>query len=60
LTPENFVYWLNGYFELGGQDLTEQHIAVIKDHISLVLNKTTPTSFFPKHNGLWFNEANTC
>lgn len=47
MNAENFVYWLNGYFELGGSSLQlgPTQIQVIKDHIALVLNKKTPNYF---------------
>lgn len=43
MTPENFAYWLNGYFEIAGKDstLTLEQIQVIKDHLALVLKKVT-------------------
>ena len=45
MTPENFVYWLQGFFELAEtqeQPLTTKQVQVIKNHIALVLNKVTP------------------
>lgn len=56
MTPENFVYWLQGYFELndaagpgissimpGKLDfLKPDQLQVIKDHLKLVLEKKTP------------------
>ena len=41
----SFVYWLNGYFEINNitdQTLSAEQVKIIKDHISLVLSKTTP------------------
>jgi hypothetical protein len=60
MTPENFVYWLQGYFELNDaagtsttsvtpgtlKFLSEKQLQVIKDHLNLVLHKKTPTSPF--------------
>ena len=49
MTPENFVYWLQGFFELkeyDGGDLTPTQVDIIKDHIKLVLCKQTPTYNF--------------
>lgn len=53
MTPENFVYWLQGYFEI--QDayvnkpntirteyLDEAQVQLIRDHLKLVLEKKTP------------------
>ncbi|MND47891.1 hypothetical protein D3C80_387970 [compost metagenome] len=43
MSPENFVYWLQGAFELGQLDtLNEQQVKIVKDHIALVLKKVTP------------------
>lgn len=44
MTPENFVYWLQGFLELSYQtSLDEIQIKTIKDHLKLVLEKKTPT-----------------
>jgi hypothetical protein len=43
VTAENFVFWLNGYFELGGENLSPQQVQIIKDHLALVFNKVTPS-----------------
>ena len=57
MTPENFVYWLQGYFEINDaagpsttsitpgklKYLGEAQLQVIKDHLKLVLEKKTPT-----------------
>lgn len=43
MTPENFVYWLQGMLELGDfKKLNKEQVNIIKDHIKLVLNKVTP------------------
>lgn len=48
MTPEQLVYWLNGFFELSGATtLNEQQVKVIKEHIALVLTKVTPTIVQP-------------
>jgi hypothetical protein len=43
MTPKDFCYWLQGYFELegGGSALDERKIEIIKDHLKLVFNKET-------------------
>ena len=43
MTAENFVYWLNGLFELNPdtKKLSEEQVKIIKEHIALVLNKYT-------------------
>jgi hypothetical protein len=45
MTPENFVYWLNGYLELAvgdNDDIPSPAVKSIKEHLALVLNKVTP------------------
>lgn len=43
MTPENFVYWLQGMLEIGNPSLLDsEQIQIIKDHILLVLKKETP------------------
>ncbi len=38
----NFCYWLQGYFELTeNKSMTEKQVKVIKEHLALVMNKTT-------------------
>lgn len=39
MTPENFCYWLQGYFEIEEPDfLSKGQIRMIRDHLSLVFN----------------------
>ena len=61
MTPENFVYWLQGYFELNDaagpgissatqgkiRFLNNEQIQVIQDHLKLVLEKKTPDKKLP-------------
>lgn len=46
MTPEQFCYWLQGFFEIvddeGGIALSCRQVSVIRDHLSLVLDKRTP------------------
>ena len=43
MTPENFVYWLQGYLELSGtKEFTPAQVMIVKEHLALVLNKKTP------------------
>lgn len=43
MTPENFVYWLQGMLEISdAKKLNKEQVSIIKDHIALVLNKVTP------------------
>jgi len=41
MTPKNFCYWLQGYFELGATSITEEQCSVIKEHLNLVFKKET-------------------
>lgn len=37
MTPENFCYWLQGFFELSDPDsLTHKEVEMIKNHLNLV------------------------
>lgn len=43
MTPNDFCYWLKGYFELSGTtQLTDTQLTIIKDHLNLVFTKVTP------------------
>jgi hypothetical protein len=40
MTPENFVYWLQGCLELNGNTtLNKKQVQMIRDHLALVLTK---------------------
>lgn len=44
MNDRDFIFWLNGYFELSGaEELNKDQVKIIKDHIKLVLTKVTPT-----------------
>jgi hypothetical protein len=46
--PKAFVFWLQGFFELSNPStLDKQQVQIIKEHLALVLQKTTPTSYTP-------------
>jgi len=46
--PTNFIYWLNGFFELSGATtLNEQQVKVLKEHMALVMKKVTPSTVQP-------------
>lgn len=42
MSPEQFVYWLQGYAEMGGETPTPVQWKMIKDHLALVFDKRTP------------------
>lgn len=44
MSPENFVYWLQGLFELdeGVKTLNEKQVKMIKEHLHYVFTKGTP------------------
>lgn len=43
MTPEQFTYWLQGFFEISDTDsLTNKQVQIIRDHLNLVFNKVTP------------------
>jgi hypothetical protein len=60
MTPENFVYWLQGYFEINDaagsgissvapgtiRVLSNDQLQVIKDHLKLVIKKQTPKGHY--------------
>lgn len=42
MTPENFVYWLQGYIELSKEKtLTSEQMQVIQEHLNLVIQNVT-------------------
>lgn len=48
MTPEQFCYWLQGWFELNKtidhrEGATPETLKVIEDHLQLVFKKTTPS-----------------
>jgi hypothetical protein len=52
MTPENFCYWLQGYFELyGPKTLDEKETRIVWDHLNLVFNKVTPDRSGPLNYG---------
>lgn len=47
MSPENFTYWLAGFFEIsqhsdGPKALNEEQVEEIRNHLNLVLRKVTP------------------
>lgn len=45
MTATEFVYWLQGFFEISNAEgMTKEQVQIVKDHISLVLTKVTPAA----------------
>lgn len=48
MTPEQFVYWLQGFMEVGNPStLSRKQVLQIKDHLSLVFDKEIPNRWSP-------------
>ena len=42
MTERDFVYWLQGFFEMTeAKEVTPEQVQIIKDHLSLVMSKVT-------------------
>lgn len=42
MTPENFCYWLQGYFEIADTaDLSKKQTRMIREHLGLIFTKVT-------------------
>lgn len=55
MSPENFVYWLQGMLEIGSPKiLDEGQVQIIKDHIALVLTKVTPDRPYTPPTSPWW------
>ena len=40
MTPEQFCYWLNGFFDLtDSKELNEEQVKVLRSHLDLIFNK---------------------
>lgn len=43
MTPEQFTYWLQGFFEMADpKSLTEEQTAMVREHLKTVFHKVTP------------------
>jgi hypothetical protein len=50
MTPEQFAYWLQGFFELTeGNQLSEKQVQVVKDHLQITFKKVTPNYTQPPY-----------
>ena len=46
MTPEQFAYWLHGYFEISqSTELNEEQVKIVKDHLELCFKKVTPSYY---------------
>lgn len=62
MTPENFAYWLQGYFEISGNpNLTASQVQEIKNHLQLVFkgNPFCGTNFKPASDHIWQYTSST-
>lgn len=42
MTPEQFAYWLHGFFEIAGSNqLSPKQVMMVKEHLDLVFKKVT-------------------
>lgn len=52
MNENEFLYWLNGFFELSdAKTLDERQTRIIKDHLKLVFKKVTPDYGDPTFDG---------
>jgi len=44
MTPEQFCYWLQGFFEMTGDKakLSPEQVKMVRDHLAIVFKKVTP------------------
>ena len=47
MTPEQFVYWLQGFAEVNQKAPNDAQWTIIKDHLELVFKKETPLRVGP-------------
>lgn len=63
MTSLQFVFWLQGYFELSGADitkkLTEKQVDLIKRHLNLVFLHEIDLSAGPTEHQEMLNEAHS-
>lgn len=59
MTPQDFTYWLQGFFELSGAtSLTPEQVKIIKEHLSLVFKKETKTNISSTTDYIYYNGNN--
>jgi len=47
MTQEQFIYWLQGYVEINGQQPNAEQWEMIKQHLRTVFTKVTTTGYAP-------------
>lgn len=47
MSPEQFIYWLQGFTETHEKGPTDKQWQIIKDHLAEVFDKQTPEYFSP-------------
>jgi hypothetical protein len=57
MSPENFIYWLNGFVEMGGERPTDEQWLIIKEHLVLAMSKKTMLSISQNQPPLYFDPA---
>ena len=61
MTPNEFVYWLQGFFEISEvanvKSLNEAQTQIVKDHLQLVFKKETPSRTWSGTCGLSGNNS---
>lgn len=62
MTPEQFCYWLQGYFELSPAniELGVEQTTIIKEHLALVFDKITPTREVVPINTTYCTQQKLC
>lgn len=57
MNERNFAYWLQGFFELtDSNNLTEEQVIMIKEHLQLVFNKSTSNTNYLIKSALTHDE----
>ncbi len=66
MTPKQFCYWLQGYFELGPEKtgLGREQVEIIKEHLAKVFNRENGLSYtvtsFPTQEGGGLDQTPYC
>lgn len=55
MTPEQFVYWLQGFAEMNKEPPTEEQWRCLQEHLKTVFTKVTPTPLGSYYSGTPLN-----